>query len=203
MDEPPNTFTCGDDQVQSDETEAMNHSSNGKNDVSNLEIPYEGMHFNTHEEAQENCTEYRRRNGFSVRVQSTNKTRVGVDEVTSVYMVCAREGKKKKEQNIEGIDKKGRSCNTIKCECKAKIRFIFDEERSKWIVTIFSDEHNHKFVSPSKRKRMRINRCMPDDAKDLTEAFNRENIQISKVPSIFGGADIGLVEEIIGIIYAM
>ncbi|XP_026378309.1 protein FAR1-RELATED SEQUENCE 5-like [Papaver somniferum] len=114
MDEPPNTFTCGDDQVQSDETEAMNHSSNGKNDVSNLESPYEGMHFNTREEAQEYYTEYGRRNGFSVRVRSTNKTRVGVDEVTSVYMVCAREGKKKKEENIEGIDKKGRSCSTIK-----------------------------------------------------------------------------------------
>ncbi|XP_026399957.1 protein FAR1-RELATED SEQUENCE 5-like [Papaver somniferum] len=32
---------------------------------------------------------------------------------------------------------------------------------------------------------------MPESAKDLTEAFNRDNLRIAKVPSVFGGSTIG------------
>ncbi|KAK0601847.1 hypothetical protein LWI29_028031 [Acer saccharum] len=71
------------------------------------------------------------------------------------------------------------------------MRVLCNEELKKWVVTRFSNDHNHNFVTPSKRIRMRGNRHMPDTAKALTETFNRENIPVGKVPSIFGGASLG------------
>ncbi|RZC73953.1 hypothetical protein C5167_049431 [Papaver somniferum] len=45
------------------------------------------MQFNSYEEAKEYYTEYGRRNGFTIRVRSTNRTRKGFGEVTAAYMV--------------------------------------------------------------------------------------------------------------------
>ncbi|OVA13699.1 FAR1 DNA binding domain [Macleaya cordata] len=202
MDESHNHFTKGSNQVETNvATESEDYLHNEKNhagvistpnkNIPSMKAPYEGMDFNSCEEAKEYYIEYGRQKGFSVRIRSVNKTRARLDEVTSVYMVCSREGKKEKKDGIDGVDEIGRSCNTIKCGCKAKMRILLNEELNKWTVTIFSDDHNHKFVTPSKRIRLRSNRHMLDAAKDLTEAFNGENLQIGKVPAIFGGTNIG------------
>ncbi|XP_026443836.1 protein FAR1-RELATED SEQUENCE 5-like [Papaver somniferum] len=67
---------------------------------------------------------------------------------------------------------------------------LYSTNLGKWRVTNFLDVHNHKFVSPLKRIQLRPNRDMPDATKNLTEVFNRENIRIAKVPSVFGGSII-------------
>lgn len=85
--------------------------------------------------------------------------------------------------------KKRRSCSTVKCGCEANMRIVHDKWTNKWEVSVFSDIHNHKMVTPAQKMIMKSNRHMPNVAKDLTEAFHKENLQISKVPSIFGGAD--------------
>ncbi|XP_026452146.1 protein FAR1-RELATED SEQUENCE 5-like [Papaver somniferum] len=162
----------------------------GKNS-SSITTPYEGMEFKSYKDAKEYYIEYGRRNGFTIRVRSTNKTLVSLGEVTAAYTVCSREGKHEKKENVEGIDKKGKRCSIIKCGCDTKMHVLFNEENNIWTVMAFSDDHNHKFVSPTKRIRMRSNRYMPEGVKDMTEVFNLENIEVGKVPLVFGGATIG------------
>ncbi|XP_026383855.1 protein FAR1-RELATED SEQUENCE 5-like [Papaver somniferum] len=122
------------------------------------------MTFNSFEEARDSYIEYGRNNGFDVRIRSTNKTRVRVDQVTSDHFVCSREGQKTND-TAQGINKKLRNTNTIQCGCKAEMRVLYSEILGKWRVTKFIDEHNHKFVSPEKRIRLRENRYMPEAAK--------------------------------------
>ncbi|XP_058186150.1 protein FAR1-RELATED SEQUENCE 5-like [Rhododendron vialii] len=68
---------------------------------------------------------------------------------------------------------------------------MHDKWNCKWKVTGFGENHNHQLVTPCKRIKMMSNRNMPKAVKDLTEALHKENIEISKVPSIFGGEYIG------------
>ncbi|XP_026380569.1 protein FAR1-RELATED SEQUENCE 5-like [Papaver somniferum] len=172
--------------------ELVDHDTLTPNKNNNsLETPHEGMQFNSYEEAREYYTEYGRHNGFTVQVRSTNRTRRGVEEVTAAYMVCSREGNKVKVSNIEGVDKKSRSCNTIQCGCTSKMQILLNEENNMWVVMAFSDEHNHKFVSPRKRMRMRSNKCMPGGVKDLAEKFNIQNLEVGKIPAILEGQNIG------------
>ncbi|KAI8572784.1 hypothetical protein RHMOL_Rhmol01G0227500 [Rhododendron molle] len=84
-----------------------------------------------------------------------------------------------------------RSCSTAKCGCKAHMSILHDKWSGKWKVTDFDEKHNHPLVTPCKRTKMPSNRKMPKAVKDLTEVFHSEKIEITKVPSIFGGEIIG------------
>ncbi|KAF5184044.1 hypothetical protein FRX31_026369 [Thalictrum thalictroides] len=57
-----------------------------------IKAPYVGLFFDSIDEAKNYYEEYGRQNGFCVRRRSSNKTKIGVDEVTSVKFVCSREG---------------------------------------------------------------------------------------------------------------
>ncbi|KAH7857091.1 hypothetical protein Vadar_008929 [Vaccinium darrowii] len=176
------------------------------NGVEGFEAPSSGMSFETIEEARKYYEEYGWQNGFWIRTRTSSKGRNRSDEVSSMLFVCAKEGKHvpwaKKDGVVEEIDerekdenmiskKRVRSCSTIRCECKAQLRIKHDKWSSKWQVTVFNDDHNHPLVTPSKRMKMKSNRYMPKAVKDLTEAFHRKNMEIAKVPSIFGGEHIG------------
>ncbi|KAK2633759.1 hypothetical protein Ddye_028551 [Dipteronia dyeriana] len=116
-----------------------------------LKEPYEGMTFNSSDEVRDYYTDYGRHMGFSERIRSTNKTRFHVDEVTGIHFVCSREGKRRKRQKLDGVDELSRNGNTIVNGCKAQMRVLYNEELRKWVVTRFSNDHNHNFVTPSKR----------------------------------------------------
>ncbi|XP_050365733.1 protein FAR1-RELATED SEQUENCE 5-like [Argentina anserina] len=197
---------CSLNQESSDKT--SDHHSEKKED-SKLKSPYVGMFFETLKEAEQYYEDYGRQEGFWTRIRSSSKYRSQSSEVTSRLFVCAHEGKHvmqtEKEDDLEEKDeraesdeaeicdiqvekKRRRSCSTVKCGCKANMRILHDKWTRKWKVSVFSDIHNHKVVSPARRMMMKSNKHMPDAAKDLTEAFQRENLRISKVPSMFGGA---------------
>ncbi|KAI8538337.1 hypothetical protein RHMOL_Rhmol09G0094800 [Rhododendron molle] len=74
---------------------------------------------------------------------------------------------------------------------KAHMSILHDKWSGKWKVTDFDEKHNHPLVTPCKRTKMPSNRKMPKAVKDLTEVFHSEKIEITKVPSIFGGEIIG------------
>ncbi|XP_024164366.1 protein FAR1-RELATED SEQUENCE 5-like [Rosa chinensis] len=190
-------------QVTSDEAGSL-HSP--EKNVQKLKSPYVGMYFETLEEAGRYYEDYGRQEGFWTRIRSSSKSRSQSNEVTSRLFVCAHQGKHvmqtQKEDDMmdeEAKDeeeicdeqtgkKRRRSCSTVKCGCEASMRVLHDKWTNKWKVSIFSDIHNHKIVTPARRMMMKSNRHMPNAAKDLTEAFQKENLQISKVPSMFGGA---------------
>ncbi|XP_058189603.1 protein FAR1-RELATED SEQUENCE 5-like [Rhododendron vialii] len=174
-----------------------------------LKAPPSGIFFETIEEARKYYEEYGRQNGFWIRTRTSCKGRSRSNEVTSMLFVCAKEGKyvakiendgvmEENDENEEtdedgkGIPRKrARSCSTVKCGCKAHLLIKYDKWSSKWKVTVFTDDRNHPLVTPSKRMRMKSNRHMPKAVKNLTEAFHKENLGISKVTSIFGGEHIG------------
>ncbi|XP_050369317.1 protein FAR1-RELATED SEQUENCE 5-like [Argentina anserina] len=197
---------CSLNQESSDKT--SDHHSEKKED-SKLKSPYVGMFFETLKEAEQYYEDYGRQEGFWTRIRSSSKYRSQSSEVTGRLFVCAHEGKHvmqtEKEDDLEEKDeraesdeaeicdiqvekKRRRSCSTVKCGCKANMRILHDKWTRKWKVSVFSDIHNHKVVSPARRMMMKSNKHMPDAAKDLTKAFQRENLRISKVPSMFGGA---------------
>ncbi|KAH7839591.1 hypothetical protein Vadar_006087 [Vaccinium darrowii] len=194
------------DYVEQDDTKNPNKVVEG------LKTPTIGMCFETIEEARKYYEGYGREIGFWIRTRASNKRRNRSDEVTTILFVCAKEGKyvananTQKEGVVEGNDeregdekvipkKRARNCSTVRCGCKALMRIVHDKWNCKWKVTIFIDNHNHQLVTPCKRMKMKSNRHMSKAIKDLTEAFHRENMEISKVPSIFGGEYIGLIIE--------
>ncbi|KAH7842047.1 hypothetical protein Vadar_000783 [Vaccinium darrowii] len=176
------------------------------NAVKGLEAPSIGMTFETIEEARKYYEEYGRQKGFWIRTRTSSKGRNRANEVSSMLLVCAKEGKHVAKTNNDGViegngvrdqdekvipKKRVRSCSTIRCGCEAHLLITRGKWSAKWKVTVFSDIHNHQLVTPAKRMKMKSNRHMPKAVKDLTEAFHRENLEISKVPSIFGGEHIG------------
>ncbi|KAF7139583.1 hypothetical protein RHSIM_Rhsim07G0153800 [Rhododendron simsii] len=176
------------------------------NDVEVLESPSNEMSFATIDEARKYYEDYGRQNGFWIRTRTSSKGQNRSNEVTSMLFVCAKEGKyfarPKNDGVMEGDDKREedeevktkkrfRNCSTIRCDCKAHLRIRYDKWSSKWKVIVFNDTHNHQLMTPSKRMKMRSNRYMPKPIKDLTEVFQKENLEVSKVASIFGGEYMG------------
>ncbi|KAF7149366.1 hypothetical protein RHSIM_Rhsim03G0133600 [Rhododendron simsii] len=176
------------------------------NDVEVLESPSNETSFATIDEARKYYEDYGRQNGFWIRIRTSSKGQNRSNEVTSMLFVCAKEGKycarPKNDGVMEGDDKREedeevktkkrfRNCSTVRCDCKAHLRIRYDKWSSKWKVTVFNDTHNHQLVTPSKRMKMRSNRYMPKPIKDMTEVFQKENLEVSKVASIFGGEYMG------------
>ncbi|KAG5550300.1 hypothetical protein RHGRI_015306 [Rhododendron griersonianum] len=174
------------------------------NNVEGYKTPTIGMYFKTIEEARNYYECCGRENGFWIRTRGSKKGQNRSNEVTKVRFVCTKEGKyaAKNQQegvqplNVDAVDeeekvipkKRVRNCSTVKCGCKAYLRIMHDKWNCKWKVTGFNESHNHPPVTPSKRMKMKSNRNMPKAVKDLTETFRKENIEISKVPSIFGAS---------------
>ncbi|KAI8538158.1 hypothetical protein RHMOL_Rhmol09G0080400 [Rhododendron molle] len=177
------------------------------NNVEGFKTPTIGMYFETIEEARNYYEHYGQENGFWIRTRGSDKGRNRSDEITRVKFVCTKEGnyaaKKKQEGvqplNVDVVDeeekviskKRARNCSTVKCGCKAYLQIMHDKWNYKWKVTGFEERHNHPLVTPSKKMKMKSNRNMLKAVKDLTETFHKENIDISEVPSIFGGEYIG------------
>ena len=110
-----------------------------------LKVSYEGMTFISSDEAKEFYIDYGRHTGFSI--------------VTVMDFVCSHEGKKREKGIIDGIDGLTRNCNTIVNGYEAHTRVLYNELK-EWVVTKFSDDHNHHLVTPSKRMHLRCNRYM-------------------------------------------
>ncbi|KAH7838091.1 hypothetical protein Vadar_021972 [Vaccinium darrowii] len=175
------------------------------NDVERLEAPSSEMSFETIEEARKYYEDYGRQKGFWILTWTSSKGQNRSNEMTSMLFVCAKEGKyvaKTEKDGVEENDEPGeddkvipkkrkRSCSIAKCGCNAHMRIKRDKWSLKWKVIVFNDAHNHQLVTPSKRMKMKSNRHMSKAVKDLTETFHRENLQISKVASIFGGEYMG------------
>lgn len=50
-----------------------------------------------------------------------------------------------------GKGKKTRNVQEFKCGCPSFIRINLFAESSEWMVGAFNDDHNHAFITPSKR----------------------------------------------------
>ncbi|KAF5202616.1 Far1 dna binding domain [Thalictrum thalictroides] len=150
----------------------------------NSYAPHEGQVFQTLDEAKEFYRDYGRVMGFGTTIRSTQKIKRGIDKPDTCVLSCERYGHHKKvdkpqDNNFEKSVGKKRNTSTIKCGCKAQLR-LSKMDDDKWIVVKFDKTHNHNFVTPSKRFRMRINRSMPKGAKDSgCQSFRRRRCFLS------------------------
>ncbi|XP_052291650.1 protein FAR1-RELATED SEQUENCE 5-like [Citrus sinensis] len=182
-----------------------NNGEEVENNLEQLEAPYVGMLFETLEQARNYYEDYGRQEGFWIRTRSSSKSRVCCNEVTSGQFTCAHQGKhvpkinkpnfmeehNEKDASEVNTKKRSRNCSTVKCGCEASMRVMYDKWSNKWKITVFRDSHNHKVVTPARRIKMKSNKHMPKAAKNLTEAFHKENLPIAKVRSILGGSQMG------------
>ncbi|GAU44426.1 hypothetical protein TSUD_100730 [Trifolium subterraneum] len=113
--------------------------------------PFEGQIFNNDDEAYEFYSVFARKNGFSIRRDHIYKSRKNEseDNPLGVYkreFVCHRADivKQRKVDDVESQRKRKSS----RCSCSAKMlvtkRTIGFEEQ--WVVTHFSNDHNHELL---------------------------------------------------------
>ncbi|KAF5196445.1 Far1-related sequence, partial [Thalictrum thalictroides] len=162
-------------------------------DVSDTIVtPFVGMTFKTSEDAKEYYEKYGVSKGFSVLRRSSQKTWVRCDTVTTILYVCSHFGSYNKPVT-ESVPKQKQRPNTstMRGECQAQMKINLNPKTLEWVVRQVHDEHNHSFVSPSKKMLLKTNRKMPEAAKNMVEMFRKENLPVNKVKSIFGGDSIG------------
>ncbi|KAI3861240.1 hypothetical protein MKX03_016662 [Papaver bracteatum] len=144
--------------------------------------PYVGMIFSSIREAEVSYQDYGRENGFIIRRRSTYKAQRG-RRVTRVLFTCSCEGLHKKKCSVddEGKTKKVRS--TMRTNCKAMMRIIWDRDSDDWVVNDFTDDHNHVMVTPTKRVLMGSNKYMPHSI--MTKWMKDANRDEADLPNDF------------------
>ncbi|KAF5465352.1 hypothetical protein F2P56_015369 [Juglans regia] len=109
--------------------------------------PYIGMEFNSRDEARDFYVVYGRRSGFIVRIHHNRRSRVN-NQVIGQDFVCSKEGFRAKKY-VHRKDRVLPPPPITREGCQAMIRLAL-RDGTKWIITKFVKEHNHKLMSPSK-----------------------------------------------------
>jgi zinc finger SWIM domain-containing protein 3 len=126
------------------------------------------MLFDDMEAAHKFYMEYAHSLAFSVRIGQQKLDANGV--VIWKRFLCAREGyKREKEEGASGSSSKGRRSRESRCGCPAYI-YVKRTLEGKYVIAALYEEHNHAFVTPSKRHLLRSNRSVNEKAK--TTLFN-------------------------------
>ncbi|KAF6167069.1 hypothetical protein GIB67_041324 [Kingdonia uniflora] len=143
-----------------------------------VEAPYEGQTFNTVDDACSYYEQYKGKQGFSRKKRNSIK-RPRSDEIRIVQFSCLSNGlsKKNKTINPDRSEQDGKKCSFYQCRCKATFNINWKEKLGKFVVTSFSDVHNHKLVSPHNHHRMKINRFFSEATKNLTETLSFTTFQ--------------------------
>jgi zinc finger SWIM domain-containing protein 3 len=130
----------------------------GQENIANIE-PHLGMKFDSEAAAYQFYNEYGKRNGFGIRREYYNKSKVdGV--LTSRRFTCFKEGKR-------SVDKRrtGEHRAETRTECQARMGISLDRKIEKYTVVDFIAQHNHPLQPPEQerqrgthKKRKRHNR---------------------------------------------
>ncbi|XP_021291754.1 protein FAR-RED ELONGATED HYPOCOTYL 3-like isoform X1 [Herrania umbratica] len=115
-------------------------------DIGNLE-PYNGMTFQSLDDARDFYFEYAKRTGFTIR---TNRIRHSLKNMAIIGrdFVCSREGFRA-AKHTHRRDRVLPPRPITREGCKAMIR-LAARDGGKWIVTKFVREHNHKLMTHCK-----------------------------------------------------
>ncbi|XP_039684068.1 protein FAR1-RELATED SEQUENCE 5 [Medicago truncatula] len=86
---------------------------------------------------------YARMNGFAVRKSKMIKSNKG--EILQQTFVCHRQGFR--EDRGLTIENRKRECKPkTRCGCEAKFRVHIDMFSQRWLITVFTDQHNHELL---------------------------------------------------------
>nr|DAD37087.1 TPA_asm: hypothetical protein HUJ06_007728 [Nelumbo nucifera] len=105
----------------------------------NLE-PYEGMEFESRDEAYSFYREYARMAGFESIKKNSIRSKANREFISTTF-TCSRQGKKKESGDIANQ----RPCYKIGCKASLHMKKTKD---GKWVVFSFIKEHNHELLPP-------------------------------------------------------
>nr|XP_043638135.1 protein FAR1-RELATED SEQUENCE 5-like [Erigeron canadensis] len=151
--------------------------------------PSLGMEFGCIDEAFNFYSQYALSSGFEPRRFShrTAKDDFGVEFVKYKWIVCSREGSKRKRRSDS---KQSRNRPTQRTSCEACIRIVFNVE-GRYSIYHFEEMHNHFLVHPDFRKHLKSCRSL-DYSKQvflhhLTEASIGPSVGYRILTKIHGG----------------
>ncbi|KAK9288913.1 hypothetical protein L1049_017383 [Liquidambar formosana] len=104
-------------------------------DDQNLE-PYNGMEFDSHEEAYSFYLKYAKFLGFAVSRKASRRSKIS-DKLIDAKFSCTRYGTKRESNAINP-----RPC--LKIDCQATLHVKRRQDCGKWFVQNFIKEHNHE-----------------------------------------------------------
>ncbi|KAL6576811.1 hypothetical protein OROMI_011087 [Orobanche minor] len=127
-----------------------------KNNLENVElgsVPKMGMTFESDRDAYDYYNSYARDVGFSIRKHQVY-IRKSDKKLMWREIVCSCEGER--EKHSDGTPKKARP--QTRFNCKAQMRYEFDEPSGKYVVTVFVVQHSHVLAPPDKAYMLRSHR---------------------------------------------
>ncbi|RZC54487.1 hypothetical protein C5167_013341 [Papaver somniferum] len=125
--------------------------------------PFIGKEFESQDEAYDFYNCYAGNIGFSIRRQTTNKSRVEPFEVIRRIFCCSRQGVR--DRRAKPVEERKRNQADTRENCNADM--VITKKNGKWVVTSVTEEHSHKLVSPSKRHNMRSLRVIKSSHKQV------------------------------------
>jgi FAR1 DNA-binding domain len=147
--------------------------------------PFIGMEFTSLFEAEQFYNSYASRLGFSVRRNTSYKSKVGL---SFVRLVCSKQGlsKQKKQDEMEirsdlNAESPTKEVPIKRDSCGAYIRFRRLHE-GKWTISAFIAEHNHVLiVSPAKKRNLRSLRGMTNEERVIVREMRAQNVSTSQI----------------------
>jgi len=128
--------------------------SNLPSDGGAVHEPFEGMEFDSEEDARTFYINYARQMGFRARISKYCRSRRD-NSIISRQIVCSKEGFRevriKKEETDDGRVKRPRVVTRIGCKAMIIVKKM---NTGKWIVSRFEKEHNHALVTSKKMPRI-------------------------------------------------
>ncbi|KAL5698291.1 hypothetical protein ACHQM5_029350 [Ranunculus cassubicifolius] len=159
--------------------------------------PRIGMEFKSEEEAYDYYCTYALKNGFSVRKNSTCRSRTRSNELIGRSYVCSRQGVKEVRMLSREPPNKGRG--EYRTGCKAYIT-VRKRDRNEWVVTKYFDEHNHEMDSPSEMHVHRALKKRTEAKEKMLEKMCMSVVKMSPVvdgvvPKVGESSNVGYVKK--------
>ncbi|KAF6163427.1 hypothetical protein GIB67_029276 [Kingdonia uniflora] len=132
---------------------------------------YEGMVYESEEDAFKKYNEFARKVGFSVRKDKIYKRVYG--SIRSRMFVCFKQGLRKEDKRCKNTIKVR---NELRTDCKA--RMIIKNEEDEWTISEIVYEHNHVLATPSKAYMLRSQRKVKDVHLAEIESLNAAGITL-------------------------
>jgi hypothetical protein len=154
--------------------------------------PCVGMEFHSLKDVKEFYKSFAKKEGFGIHTRSTKQT--------LCILVCSKQGEHV-VQNSDGEDCDAsvgmtlKKCSTSRVNCKASLIVSKAWKRTKWVITSFSNDHNHAMLSPRSVSLLRCHKNLSVAARSLVEKFDEEGVPTGKVASMFNSGDLSFLDR--------
>ncbi|XP_073271500.1 protein FAR1-RELATED SEQUENCE 5-like [Primulina huaijiensis] len=161
------------------------------------------MRFDSIEDAFSFYNQYARESGFSARI-SNNKKSKQTNEVIWKKFVCFKEGQtddiRWSKQAKNDRPRKERARGQTRTGCKSRLSIVKEQTGPGWVVSTFTESHNHPLSTPSKVHLLHSHRSISASKKALSQQFAEANVPTCQQMRLFeiesGGPEhVGFLES--------